>query len=321
MDSISAQTYSPLQLVFVADHSEELHQRVLSYARSMAVDAKILLHSGDLAGANVCRNVGIRAADGHIIGLIDDDAVLFPNWVEETVRIHSVRASMMALTGPAHPLWDEPAVMSWFPRELYFVWGCTVWEWNEERPIRNVGGMNCSFKRDALIAAGLYRPDIGPMAGEERIRWFHPSGEEIELSLRLRHLFQSLDCVLYSPKVQIFHRVQRDRFNAGFVLKRCFRFGYTRNFISQYTRQLGVELNEPVLHLEREHFKIIVRRILSHSKSFVREPVTTFRLLLTLVAGVIAVAVGYCAYPLKPYDLSRDDLSPKPKRQFGGTSL
>lgn len=301
LDSVAAQTYRNLQLVFVADHCEELYHAVKARAQLLPLETRALLNNVGETGVNICRNIGIRASSGDIVGLIDDDAVLFPDWAEETVRIHARHREAAGITGPAFPLWDDPGMMSWFPKELYFVWGCTVWDWTEERLIRNVGGMNCSFRRDALVRAGLYRPGIGPAGGEERIPWFHPSGEEIDLSLRVRKALGPSALIIYSPRVRILHRVQRSRFNAPFVIKRCFRFGYTRHFIRRNYVDQQIALDEDILQLEYEHLRSIQRRIINSLRGLTNQPIQTARILLTLTTGVAAVAIGYLAYALKPY--------------------
>ncbi|MCQ5374903.1 MAG: glycosyltransferase family 2 protein, partial [Candidatus Methanomethylicia archaeon] len=292
LDSIAAQTCRDLQVIFVADHCEELYTKVKDRAQVLPVETRVLLHNSGERGVNICRNIGIQASDGDILGFIDDDAVLFPDWVEQTIRIYTENSEVAGLTGPAFPLWDEPEVMSWFPKELYFVWGCTVWDWDEDRPIRNVGGMNCSFRRHALESAGLFRPGLGPVGGEERIPWFHPSGEEIDLSLRVRKALGPSGLIIYSPRVRILHRVQGSRFNTAFVIKRCFRFGYTRHFIRRYYVDQKARSDENILQLEYDHLKSIGRSIIKSLRGTVHQPIQTARILLTLSIGVTAVAVG-----------------------------
>ena len=177
LNSLKAQAYADFETVFVVDQSPELAEQVKEYAESLSLPLQVVTNPEE-QGVNVCRNLGIMATQGEIIALVDDDVVLFSDWAEEMVKSYCQDPSIVAVTGPALPLWEEEA-MSWFPREFYWMWGCTVWDWEEIREIRNVGGMNCSFKREALIEAGLYRPGIGPRGGEEKIKWFHPSGEEV----------------------------------------------------------------------------------------------------------------------------------------------
>ena len=86
LDSVRGQSYRDLELVFVAERSQELRERVDSYTkqRSMA-NAKIVFNNGP-GGLSASRNVGVREASGDIIAFADDDVVLFPDWAEEMVN-------------------------------------------------------------------------------------------------------------------------------------------------------------------------------------------------------------------------------------------
>ena len=294
--SIKAQTYEPVETIFVADQSPELAERVRKYAERVALPVRVVLNKGD-AGVNICRNIGIKAAQGEIVGLVDDDAVLFPDWAEAMVESYSLVPSVVAVTGPAIPLWEDKR-MSWFPREFYWMWGCTVWEWDEVRPIRNVGGMNCSYRREALQQVDFYRPGLGPKGGEEKIGWFHPSGEEVELSLRLRRSLTGAQ-IIYDPRVKAFHKVQKSRFGVAFMVKRAFRFGYSKHFMERlFSHDF---LDETVLNLERDHlWHILFKMPVSLFKEFPSSPLAVLRKSLVALIGTFFTGLGYLVYLIRP---------------------
>ena len=295
LTSIKAQTYPHLETIFVADQSRELAEKVREYAERISLPIRVLFNQEEM-GVNVCLNIGIRAAQGAIVAQVDDDAVLFPDWAEEMLKSYS-DPLIVGVTGPALPLWEDES-MSWFPQEFYWMWGCTVWDWEDIKEIRNVGNMNCSFTKEALLQAGLYLPGLGPQGGEEKIKWFHPSGEEVELSLRIRKLVKGAK-IIYNPKVKIYHKVQRSRFNWGFIVKRAFRFGYSKHFVEELFRHDFQ--NGPVLNLERDHLKHILWRMpLSLLKEFPRSPLAVWRKLLVAFAGTLFTGLGYGLYFLKP---------------------
>ena len=305
LTSIKAQTYPRIETIFVADQSGWLAQMVREHAESISLPVRVLLNQGE-EGANVCRNIGIRAAQGEIVAVVDDDAVLFPDWAEAMAENYRRDPSVVAVTGPAIPLWEDGG-MSWFPREFYWMWGCTVWEWQDVRQIRNVGGMNCSYKREALQRVDLYHPGLGPQGGEEKIGWLHPSGEEVELSLRLRQLLKGAK-IIWDPRVRAFHKVQASRFTWAFMVKRAFRFGYSKHFVEElFQRDFK---NEPVLGLERDHlWHIVFRMPVSLLKELPRSPLSVWRKLLVALAGTLFAGLGYGAYFLRPVrgtDQSRD---------------
>lgn len=298
LESIENQTYDNIEVIFVSDNSQKLASEVEDFANIgnfKRFNLKVLV-SRDKFGVNRCRNLGISSSSGEFIGVVDDDTALFPRWAEEIVKDFIEDPAVVAITGPALPMWEDPKLMSWFPEELYFVWGCTVWSWQEKREIRSVGGMNCGFRRGVLFQVGLYKLGIGPTGGEEKIRWLYPSGEEIELSLRIKQTYPDSK-IIYDPLVKIFHKAERNRFNVHFLTKRIFRFGYTRNYISHSFRS-----ESHFLDLEKDHMRRIVC-ISSYQflKSLVKEPRIALKKYLTIFVGIFFAALGYLAYYLKPY--------------------
>jgi len=301
--SIKAQTYPHVETIFVADQSADLAERVRIYAERVALPIKVVINQGD-AGVNVCRNMGIRAAHGEIVGLVDDDAVLFSDWAEAMVESYALVPSAVAVTGPAIPLWEDKR-MSWFPREFYWMWGCTVWDWDEVREIRNVGGMNCSYKREALQQVDFYRPGLGPKGGEEKIGWFHPSGEEVELSLRLRSSLNGAR-IIYDPKVKTFHKVQKSRFALPFMVKRAFRFGYSKHFVEEMYNH-GF-LNGTVLNLERDHLRhILLKMPVALLKELPFSPLAVMRKSLVALIGTFFTGLGYLVYLVRPVRGTNED--------------
>jgi glucosyl-dolichyl phosphate glucuronosyltransferase len=300
LDSIENQTYrGGIEVVFVVDQSVQLLNAIQLYARQKNFrnfNLRVLFNKGEM-GVNVCRNLAILASEGEILGIIDDDIILFPNWVERTIE-NFLDDNLAAMTGPAFPFWEDPVRMSWFPQELYFVWGCTVWNWDKKRDIRNVGGMNCSFRRKILLKAGLYKPGIGPQGGEEKIRWFYPSGEEVELCLRVRKHFPQMR-IIYDPSVKVYHKAQRDRFNILFIIKRIFRFGYSKNYVRHLFRS---DNSEAVLNLEEDYIKSMLISIPKQFfESLFREPDLAFRRLMMVTVGCLSAGFGYVAYEMMPY--------------------
>jgi glycosyltransferase involved in cell wall biosynthesis len=304
LDSIEDQTYPETEVIFVVDQVKSLFTAVQEYVNKKNFhnfSFTVLLNKGE-SGVNICRNIATLATHGNIVGIVDDDTILFPNWVENTLKAYRESDDIAAVTGPAIPLWDDPVLMSWFPQELYFVWGCPVWNWETKRDIRNVGGENCSFRKDILLKAGLYLPRIGPQGGEERIRWFYPSGEEIELCLRIRRAFPNLK-ILWDPGISVYHKAERIRFNIRFIIKRMFRGGYTRNYVRHlYT----FDDSDNVLSLEEDYLKAMLFSIpRQFFKGLFEKPDLAFKRLMMVTIGYLFAGLGYIAYEIVPYPRKR----------------
>lgn len=300
LESIKNQREPNVEVIFVADksqESEELAARVEEAATRLRLPTQVLRNQGK-GGASRCRNLGILASRSEIVAILDDDVVLFPGWLEEMLKSYSTDPAVVGVTGPAIPLWEDKD-MSWFPKEFYWMWGCTVWDWGEVREIRNVGGMNCSFKREALIQARLYLPTIGPTGGEENFRRFL-GGEEVELSLRIRKLVPG-SRIIYNPRIKVYHKVHRSRFTWRFMANRAFHFGYSKGFVEKLFRKHLAD--RTVLDLERDHLRHILLRMLpSLASELPRAPRSAARKAAVVLIGTLFTGLGYLAYWVKPYE-------------------
>jgi glycosyltransferase involved in cell wall biosynthesis len=293
------------EVIFVADQSEELAERAACYLKRIGIPRfKIILNKGKM-GVNVCRNIGIKASSGEIVGIVDDDVILFPDWAERMIKSYQDDSEVVGVTGPAVPLWEEPESMSWFPKELYFVWGCTVWDWDEKREIRNVGGMNCSFIKKALVQAGFYNPFLGPRSGGARLgKWFYVGAEEIDMSLRIKKITGGK--IIYNPEVKVYHKVRKEDFSLNLVVKRCLHFGYTKAFINKHYKDFS---SEQILQLEHKHLKyILTSSLIKYWKETVKCPSVAVKKLTTLILGVFFTGLGYLTYYLC-YTLRADIVS------------
>ena len=108
-----------IETIFVAERSAELYERVKTYAEEKAVRNMIVVFNNGEPGLSAARNLGIKEARGDIIAFIDDDALPFPDWAEEMVKTYE-DDQVIAVTGPALPLWEHKA-MAWFPEEFYWI--------------------------------------------------------------------------------------------------------------------------------------------------------------------------------------------------------
>jgi glycosyltransferase involved in cell wall biosynthesis len=83
--SVGEQTYSPVELVVVDDHSPE---PVAPVVRELDVDVASVecIRHGENRGANAARNTGIRAASGELLAFLDDDDRWTPRYLERAVR-------------------------------------------------------------------------------------------------------------------------------------------------------------------------------------------------------------------------------------------
>jgi glycosyltransferase involved in cell wall biosynthesis len=295
LDSIKEQTFKNIEIVFVAERSTELYNKVKIYAEGKATPNVYVLFNEAEPGASASRNLGIEYAHGEILSLVDDDVILFPNWAEDMVKTYD-DDSIIGVTGPALPLWEDES-MSWFPDEFSWLWGGTLWsDWhNEIREIRNVGGMNCSFRREAFDKAGGYLTSLKTL---QEGGWFQPTGEEVEFSLRVRKITGKR--IVFNPRVSVYHKVYKFRFRWGVIAKRAFRMGYLRHMGKSIYPEGDGDLSASGVEygLLKRSFTRLLPDIL---RALLKHPIIAWRKLSVVVIGVLFTGLGYIFYVFRPF--------------------
>ena len=94
------QTVPADEIIIVDNRSTDQTPQILKELISQFPDAPIrVLRQDKVQGLVPTRNVGFDAASSDILGRIDSDAVLEPNWVENVKKVFS-KPSVHAATGP-----------------------------------------------------------------------------------------------------------------------------------------------------------------------------------------------------------------------------
>jgi glycosyltransferase involved in cell wall biosynthesis len=86
LDSVQCQTFEAWEHIIVDDGSDDGTAEEVE--RRAAADSRIRLirRSGEKSGASVCRNIGIRAARGEFVMLLDSDDLLVPDCLGQRVE-------------------------------------------------------------------------------------------------------------------------------------------------------------------------------------------------------------------------------------------
>ena len=293
LDSVSRQTLGDVEVLIVAERSPELADSIREYlGEKNYTDMQVLYNEGPL-GVCYARNLAIGQAQGDIIGFVDDDAVLDLNWAEETCRTYDEDDTVISVTGPILPLWQD-GPLDWFPREFYWIFSCLDIDVVEKTEVRNGYGTNLSFRREAFESAGLFNVDLG-VKGRAHRGWQEPGAEEPELSLRVRE--KTGKRIIYNPRVRVQHRVYKYRTTNRFIARRAFWEGYAKAMLQdrfRFPRAKTKVLATEYALLRRILFVLIPGIAIS---LFVR-PVIAFRRLRVTVIAVTSVAAGYLSYKL-----------------------
>jgi glycosyltransferase involved in cell wall biosynthesis len=289
LDSVQEQSYPHLELVFVAERSAELRERVESYAkqRSMA-NAKVVFNDGP-GGLSASRNVGVREASGDIIAFADDDVVLFPDWAEEMVKTYDRGDSTIGVTGPGFPRWKDES-QTWLPEELYWIISCTAFAgWSGMREMGSAWGMNMSFRREAFDYC-LFSQDFGETKeGQAALRVGPIDDIEFSINARLR----TGKVIVYNPNVRVWHKVYPYRFEFAFVRVQAYWLGYTKGLLR---RKYCEDEDTRALVDEYDLLRRILLRLLPRTfGEFFRSPTVARKKLAITANALFSVALGYAA--------------------------
>jgi len=290
LDSIKTQTYPNIEIIFVAERSHELLQRIKAYAVERSIpNVKVVFNEG-ASGLSVARNLGVKNSSGDIIGFTDDDAVLFPDWAEHIVKTFEDKEAI-GVTGSAFPLWEDES-LKWLPEEFYWLVSCIAWTgWKEARPVRGAFGANMAFRREAFSDGCLFSPN----AGYTNASHHQPVSDDLEFSLRVRR--KTGRPIVFDPGSKVWHKVKRTRLNWEFVIARSHQIGCTRRIIKKYyANELGNS------EQERHVLKGIFKLLLGIPKESITKPKLAGKKLSVIILVLSSTAVGYLI-PIPSYSL------------------
>ena len=289
LDSIHAQAYKNIEVLVVTERSQELTDSIKTYIKEKGYsNIKVLYNEGEW-GSYPSRNLGIAQASGEVIAFIDDDALPFPNWAEETAKTYAEDSSIVGLTGPILPLWKQDS-MAWFPQEFYWIFSCTYWDWAEKTEVRNGYCTNLSFRREAFDTCGLFKTSLVGK-GHGKSDWQQPAAQETEFCLRAKQ--GTGKRIIYVPDIKVKHKVYGYRLSTKFIAKRAYWEGYDKAMLNRWYRVSGETVLSTEYELLRRIFSQLLPRVL---KLLLRQPLVALRQLWVTATVLSCVAAGYLGY-------------------------
>lgn len=291
LDSIQAQSYKKFETIVVADKAPELAEKIRNHIHQRGYSDILVLCNEGKRGLSSARNLGIGQGSGEIIAFVDDDALPLPTWAEETAKAYAEDASIVGLTGPVLPLREDKS-MAWFPKEFYWIFSCTYWDWTEPTEVRNGYLNNISFRREAFDLCGFFKTNLGAKGSGESGK-HELVGEETEFSLRVKR--QTHKRIVYHPDIKVKHKVYRYRLTNSFIRKRAYWEGYTKAMFTRIYRSDS----EAVLSTEHELVRRIFSRLIPGSlKLLLSQPKVALCRLWVTILVLACAAAGYLRYNL-----------------------
>ncbi len=220
LDSVRGQTYEPLEAIVVDDASTDGSEDIVtaSYPEMRLVRLPV---NGGFAHA---ANVGMQAARGETIALLNNDAVADPHWIEEltgALRRYpkaGSAASKILLFDPPGRLNSAGDVFkrSGVP-DNRGAWEIDSGQYDEETEVFGASGAALAYRRAMLSDIGLY---------DERLFMYC---EDVDLAFRAQ--IAGFRCV-YTPTAIVHHRLSA----AGGGMLASYYCG--RNFVWLLARDL-----------------------------------------------------------------------------------
>ena len=281
--SAQQQQPAPREIILVVDHNS----RLFASARAH-IEGCIVIENTHPRGLSGARNSGIEIAQGSLIAFLDDDATAESDWLAR-LCLCCQDDNVLGAGGVVEPLWSgkRPA---WFPREFYWVVGCT-YDWSFTRPtaVRNpYGGCTC-IRSEVFAEIGGFTDGIGRVGARPM------GGEETELCIRARQRWPH-KVFLHDPHARIHHHIPARRALWSYFYARCYAEGQSK---AQIARLVG---RKDGLASERSYTcKILPSGILAGLAGaiFHSDPMGFLRA-GAIIAGLAITTAGYLAGTIFP---------------------
>ena len=180
-------------------------------------------------GRSSALNAGIKATEGDLVGMIDDDEEVDGRWFECVLKAFSdegvdfIGGRCLPRWGAEHPAWlprDYPGVIGWIDS------GDEVLPFDENYPGILMGG-NAVLRRSTLERVGLYATTLS--RNSKRLL----AGEDEDM---YRRLLGSGARGLYLPDLIIHHYVPPERLTKRYFRRWCFWNGVSHGLIERERR-------------------------------------------------------------------------------------
>lgn len=226
LDSLEVQTYDTVEIVFVGEGSRELCERVSAYEKDKGTENLRIVFNDGSPGLSEARNLGVQHARGDVIAFTDDDALPYPEWIEEIVKTLQNHPEAIGVTGPSIPLW-QGGDMSWVPEELYWLVSCTP-SFQEHRTfrVRNGWGVNMAYRREAFAVSRFSEEFGAGNRGNPQSARLGIGGEDTEFGLRIQQ--ETGKVILFNPRIRVLNKVPTYRLSSRFSRRRAFWDGYNK---------------------------------------------------------------------------------------------
>jgi glycosyltransferase involved in cell wall biosynthesis len=178
-------------------------------------------------GKSFALNRGLRCASGEVIAHTDDDVWPDDGWLDRIVDAFRGREITFAF-GKVRPRWESVPPPELLTPRAHQIWGpLAILDYGDEVQSYEAGkqgqrlpvGANLAFSRQALVAVGGWRTDLG------KVNNSLISGEDHEIFYRLREANAYVG--VYDPRISVRHFVPDSRLTRRYFRRWFYWHGKT----------------------------------------------------------------------------------------------
>jgi glycosyltransferase involved in cell wall biosynthesis len=215
----------PFHLTIIDNNSSDgTEQLVRAMISRYGAEFVSYVHEGR-QGKSFALNAGIAATSGELVGFIDDDEEIHPEWLQ-VVQNKFGRDHIDFLGGPYLPIW-EGLVPPWLPRRYRGLVGSVPepkieLPYDAHFPGMLMGG-NAVIARNTLNKVGPFSTATAILRSGAVLA----SGYDRDMYARL---LRSGAKGLYTPDLIVFHHIPKSRLTMRYLRRRCFYHGQSRAY-------------------------------------------------------------------------------------------
>jgi GT2 family glycosyltransferase len=224
LEHLRRQQYEPGDEVIVVDNAstDDTAALLAGAAQGFPVPLRGLRETEP--GKTAALNTGIRAAQGAILALTDDDVLVADNWIA-TIRELFREGELALVGGRVDPRWESSGAPAWLriERNGHYTRMTSPLALQHYGPRQALGartavGANMVVRRDVVLALGGFSANLG------RLRGTLMCGEDHEFCQRLVGAGYR---AVYDPTLTVRHWVPAERARLRYYLRWFFWSGVT----------------------------------------------------------------------------------------------